>query len=186
MIEQASLMQISPQKPETDLLYVVIETPKGCRNKYKHDEELGCFTLHKMLPLGSSFPYDFGFIPSTRGEDGDPLDVLVLMDEAAFPGCVVPIRLIGVLEATQTEKGESQSNDRLLAVLETPFNLPEITSLQELGENRLTEIEHFFISYNQFEGRDFRPTGRHGPSRAMKIVKEGMRRFQQTKEKKPL
>jgi inorganic pyrophosphatase len=182
MIHQALLTQISPQKPESDLLYAVIETPRGCRNKYKYDEKLGCFTFHKVFPLGSSFPYDFGFIPSTRGEDGDPLDVLVFMDEAASPGCVVPIRLIGVLEATQTEEGESYSNDRLLAGLETPFNPPEVTSLQELGENRLTELEHFFVSYNQLEGRDFRPTGRHGPSRAMKTVREGIKRFQQAKE----
>lgn len=70
---------------------VVIETPKHSHNKYKFEEKLGAFTLHGVLPEGMSFPYDFGFLPSTKAEDGDPLDVLLLMDEPAFAGCVVPL-----------------------------------------------------------------------------------------------
>jgi inorganic pyrophosphatase len=74
---------------------VVIETPKGCRNKFKYDPKLKRFRLDKVLPAGSSFPYDFGYVPGTLAEDGDPLDVLLLMDESPFPGCVVPGRLAG-------------------------------------------------------------------------------------------
>jgi inorganic pyrophosphatase len=167
---------------ERDLIRVVVETPKGSRNKFKYDEKLGVFTLHKVLPLGASFPYDFGFVPSTRGEDGDPLDVLVLMDEPAFPGCIVPARLIGVIEARQTAEGKTTRNDRLIAVLETPLNRPEIRSLEEWGETRLAELEHFFISYNQMEGREFKPIGRQGPKSAMEQIREGMRRYQEKKE----
>ncbi len=87
---------------ESGDLNVIIETPKGSRNKFKFDEKLGIFTLKHVLPLGAVFPFDFGFIPSTRGEDSDPLDVLVLMDEPAFAGCLVPARLLGVIEAEQT------------------------------------------------------------------------------------
>ncbi len=84
---------------ESGLLNVVIDTPKGSRNKYKLDEQSGQWRLSKMLPQGMAFPYDFGFIPSTRAEDGDPIDVLLLSDEPSFPGCIVPAKLIGVIEA---------------------------------------------------------------------------------------
>jgi len=104
--------------PDTGRLNVVVDTPRGCRNKYKFDEQDGQWRLSKVLPPGMSFPYDFGFIPSTRGEDGDPLDVLLLMDEPAFLGCVVPARLIGVIEAEQTEEGTTVRNDRLVAVVD--------------------------------------------------------------------
>ncbi|HEX8201166.1 MAG TPA: inorganic diphosphatase, partial [Isosphaeraceae bacterium] len=87
---------------KTGELNVIIETPKGSRNKFDFDEELGLFKLGGVLPAGAVFPYDFGFVPATRGGDGDPLDVLVLMDEPAFVGCLVPARLIGVIEAEQT------------------------------------------------------------------------------------
>src|SRR4028119_2143117 len=94
-----------------------VETPEGSRNKFDFDEELGLFKLGGVLPAGAVFPFDFGFVPATRGGDGDPLDVLVLMDEPAFVGCLVPARLIGVIEAEQTERdGETARNDRLIAV----------------------------------------------------------------------
>src|SRR4051794_7660199 len=95
---------------------VIIDTPKGSRNKFKYDADHALFKLTKILPAGSAFPFDFGYIPGTQGEDGDPIDVLVLMDEAAFVGCLVPARLIGVIEAEQTEDGKTLRNDRLIAV----------------------------------------------------------------------
>jgi inorganic pyrophosphatase len=158
--------------PESGRLNVVIDTPKGSRNKYKFDERHGQWRLSKVLPAGHSFPHDFGFLPSTRGEDGDPVDVLVLMDEPTFPGCVVPARLIGVLEAEQTEGGKTVRNDRLVAVVETPYNPPEYLSLDEVSRQRLDEIEHFFISYNELEGRKFKPLARRGADRARKLLEE--------------
>ncbi len=177
-----SLLELEAKEPKSDLLRVVVETPKGSRNKFKYDEKLGIFTLHKVLPLGAFFPYDFGFVPSTRGDDGDPLDVLVVMDEPAFPGCVVPARLLGVIEAKQTAKGKTTRNDRLIAVLETPVNPPEVRSLEEWSKTRLDELEHFFISYNEMEGRQFKPIGRQGPKRALELLDEGIRRFQEKKD----
>src|SRR5919107_916909 len=108
--------KISPFDEETGDLHVVIDTPKDSRNKYKFDEKLGVFKLGGVLPVGAFFPFDFGYIPNTRGGDGDPLDVLVLMDEPAFVGCLIPSRLIGVIEADQTEGGRTLRNDRLIAV----------------------------------------------------------------------
>src|SRR5579863_7953432 len=84
---------------------VIIETPKGSRNKYAFDPALGAFVLRKVLPAGMAFPYDFGFVPATIGGDGDPLDVLVLMDEPAFPGCVLKCRLVGVIRGRQKSHG---------------------------------------------------------------------------------
>src|SRR6202012_5696238 len=102
-----------------DLTVVIIEKPKGSRNKYAYDPEERIFELTRVLPAGMEFPYDFGFVPSTIGGDGDPIDVLVLMDEPAFPGCVLLVRLLGVMKAEQTEHGKTNRNDRLIAVAET-------------------------------------------------------------------
>ena len=99
---------------DKELLRVVIETPKGSRNKFAFDPKEHIFELKKVLPAGMAFPYDFGFIPSTRAEDGDPVDVLVLMDEPAFPGCVLSCRPIGVIEGERINGKDRERNDRLL------------------------------------------------------------------------
>src|SRR3984957_6827944 len=98
------------------VIRVVIETPKGSRNKYDFDSEQKVFELKTVLPAGMTFPYDFGFIPRTLADDGDPVDVLVLMDEPAFPGCLLKCRLIGVIEGEQGDKKEKVRNDRIVAV----------------------------------------------------------------------
>ena len=156
---------------------VVIDTPKGSHNKYKYDETLGIFRLSRILPAGMQFPYDFGSIPRTRAEDGDALDVLVLMDAPTFPGCLVTVRLLGVLRAKQTQDRKTIRNDRLIAMAETPVNRPEMRDIGELGDDRLKEIEHFFVSYNRAHGRTFAPTGRLGPAAAERQLKKAMRAF---------
>src|SRR5262245_58217466 len=130
---KTNLYQLPAVDPKSGRLNVIVDTPKGSRNKYKFDERNGVWRLSKMLPQGMSFPRDFGSVPSTRGEDGDPIDVLVLMDEAAFLGAVVSARLIGVLEAEQTEDGKTIRNDRLVAVVETPYNPAEFQSLEDVS-----------------------------------------------------
>lgn len=160
---------------ESGDLNVVIETPKGSRNKYDYDEEWGLFKLGGVLPAGAVFPFDFGFVPQTLGGDGDPLDVLVLMDEAAFTGCLVPARLIGVLEAEQTERdGTTTRNDRLIAVAANSRDHTEVKSLDSISDNLLQEIEHFFVSYNVIKGKEFNPHGCFGPDRARDVVEAGM------------
>lgn len=152
----------------------VIETPKGSRNKFKWDEEKALFKLSGVLPMGAVFPFDFGFIPNTLGQDGDPLDLLLLMDEPAFAGCLVPARLVGVIEAEQTEGGKTERNDRLIAVATDSRADREVLTLEDLSPLRLQEIEHFFISYNQIKGKEFKPLGRFGPNRARKLLEEGI------------
>jgi inorganic pyrophosphatase len=163
-------------------LNVIIETPKGSRNKFNYDPELRLFKLGGVLPSGAVFPFDFGFVPSTVGGDGDPLDVLVLMDAPAFTGCLVNARLVGVIEAEQTERdGETTRNDRLIAVAAESRLMRKVRSLGGLNESLLDEIEHFFVSYNQAKGKEFKPLGRFGPTRARKLVEEGIENFRKSR-----
>lgn len=151
-------------------LDVVIETPKGSRNKFKFDEKDGNFRLSKVLPEGMMFPYDFGFVPGTRGEDGDPLDVLVLMDEPTFPGCVVECVLVGVVEAEQEEEGSATRNDRLIAVANASQTYAGVRELADLNPAVVRQIEGFFVNYQA--PRDVRVTilDRKGAAAARKIV----------------
>lgn len=166
---------------EGEVLNVIIETPKGSRNKFGFDAKTGLFLLKGVLPAGAVFPFDFGFVPQTVGDDGDALDVLLLMDEPAFAGCWVPSRLIGAVEAEQTEKKHSKTvtdrNDRLIAVAENSRNHKEVRELSQLSDNLITEIEHFFASYNEIKGKRFKVLGRADAAKATKLVKAGMRRF---------
>ncbi|MDQ6786544.1 MAG: inorganic diphosphatase [Acidobacteriota bacterium] len=174
--------KLNPFNEETKQLNVVIETPKGSRNKYAFDEDSGLFKMKGVLAAGHSFPFDFGFIPNTKGGDGDPLDVLVLMDEPAFVGCLIEARLIGVVEAKQTERdGKVERNDRLIAVAADSRNHTHVKSFDDLNENLINEIEHFFISYNEAKGKKFEPLGRFGAQKAKKLVEEAM----QNSKKKP-
>lgn len=160
--------------PESGDCNVVIETPKGHRNKFTWEPRLGRFVLSGVLPAGASFPFDFGYVPGTLGEDGDPLDVLLLMDEPAFPGCLVRARLLGAIEAEQTERdGTVEKNDRLIGVAAKSYTHRDLRALAELPEVVLEEIEHFFASYNAIRDKQFRPTARAGPERAEQLVREG-------------
>jgi inorganic pyrophosphatase len=178
-------LESEPSGADHGLVNVVIESPRASRCKYKFDEQHGLFQLHKLLPLGSSFPYDFGFIPSTLAEDGDPIDVLVLLEEPLFTGCVVPVRLIGVIEAEQTEPGSpTVRNDRLIGVVETAVNPAEPTSIGEIGEQVLREIEHFFVSYNEAEGRQFKCLGRRDAKHALELVDKARDRAKRSQSRK--
>lgn len=149
---------------------VIVETPRGCRNRFKYDKKLGRFKLRAVLPAGAVFPYDFGFVPGTKAEDGDPIDVLLLMDEPAFAGCVVPSRLIGVIEAEQTENGKTVRNDRVVAVAQNAHDYRDFRTLADLNENLLKELEHFFASYNEMKGGKFVFLGTRGPRRIRKLL----------------
>jgi inorganic pyrophosphatase len=155
-------------------LNVIIETPKGSRNKYAFDEKLMIFGLKKVLPLGTVFPFDFGFVPGTLAEDGDPLDILVLMDAPAFTGCLVPSRIVGVLEAEQTEDGKSTRNDRIIATCSKSKDYSDITSLKDVNKNVIDEITTFFEYYNRLAGKKFCLLGTHGPKRAQRLIEDAI------------
>jgi inorganic pyrophosphatase len=153
-------------------LDVMIETPKGSRNKFKYEPATRCFRLSKILPHGMIFPYDFGFVPETRGEDEDPIDVLVLIEEPTFPGCVLDCRLIGVIEARQREKGgKPKRNDRLIAVASQSIIFARVNQLRDLDVFILKNIEGFFVNYQALRDVQVKVVGRQGPQRALQLLK---------------
>jgi inorganic pyrophosphatase len=155
-------------------LRAVIETPKGSRNKYRYDPNCDCFELATTLPDGMAFPFDFGFIPSTLGDDGDPLDVLVLMDSPIIAGCVLQCRAIGVIEAREKARGKRwEQNDRLIAVASHARTHEGVKTLQQLRPHTLDDIKAFFVDYNRLHDKRFEISGEHGPTRAAKLVKKG-------------
>jgi inorganic pyrophosphatase len=154
------------------LATVVIETPKNTPNKLKFDPDLGVMRLSRVLPAGKVFPFDFGFMAGTLAPDGDPLDVLVLMDSPVPAGCVVLARLIGVLQCEQADKGRRLTrNDRVIAVAAESMTHSATRSIRDVSSNLLEEIEAFFEDYNRFEGRRFRVIRRAGRETARRLAR---------------
>src|SRR5262249_862526 len=152
------------------------ETPKGSRTKFKYDPEHRLFMFDKYLPVEQTFPFDYGFLPSTKGEDGDPLDILVLSDEPTFVGCLVHARLLGVIEAEQTEDGETERNDRLIAVpLEIKSGKPPAGAMDRLEPRVTQKITKFFVAYNELQGKKFKVLRCSGPDRAAALIKSAMK-----------
>jgi inorganic pyrophosphatase len=166
-------MKKKPAKRVTkpsETLQVIIETPRNSRNKYKFDEKTGRMKLSKVMPEGMMFPYDFGFVPGTKAEDGDPLDVLVLSDEPMFPGCEVECRLVGVIKALQKEKGKQNRNDRIIAVAAGSILYANIKTLSDLESGVLTQIEAFFTNYQKVRNIEFKVVERGGPPGALELL----------------
>jgi inorganic pyrophosphatase len=163
---------LKPFDKKQEFLRVIIETPKGSRNKFKYDPELGSYRLNSVLPEGMVFPYDFGFVPCTQAQDGDPVDVLLLMDIPAFPGIVVESRIVGVIEAEQSEDDETTRNDRIIAVAKESRTHSDIKSPNDLNNNMKHEIERFFTNYNKEHGKRFKVLGIKGADAALKLIKK--------------
>lgn len=154
-------------------VYCTIETPKGSNAKYDYDPELGGYLLTKYLPLGFSFPFDFGFIPGTLGEDGDPLDVIVISEQGSFSGCMMECRVIGAIKAVQTElDGQRMENDRYLVIPETSTVFKNIVEAKQLPDSVLDELKNFFISYNQQAGKSFNPFRLMNSNQGLKTIEK--------------
>src|SRR5437763_348499 len=157
---------------EKKCVNIVIETPKGSRVKYGYDEKSGILELKKALPEGMIFPFNFGFIPGTKADDGDPMDVLVVNQEPLIPGCLVKARLMAIIGAEQKERdGQKIRNDRLVAMAigkQTPTFMESL----ELDKKTLKEIEYFFVSYNKLADKEFKVLGRGGEKKALAAVRK--------------
>jgi len=162
--------------PRTDegATLVVVETPRGSGNKLKYDPKLGVYRLDRVLPPGMTFPFDFGFLPQTTAEDGDPLDVIVLLDSPAYPGCVVPARLIGTIEARQKDPGTTdwKENDRLLAVAEASRAHASVRSIRDLDPFIVESIGAFFSAYHRLDGGEFEVRGNGGMRAAERSARD--------------
>jgi len=178
MMPPGNITKLQALGPKSAYLNVIVEAPKGSRTKFKYDEESQLFIFDKNLPLGQVFPFDYGFLPSTLGGDGDPLDVLVLAEEPTFVGCLIHARLLGVIEAEQTEKGKTERNDRLLAVpLEVKSGKPGKGAIDRLDASLAQRISDFFVAYNQLQGKRFKALRNAGPDRAESLIRKGMAQF---------
>lgn len=164
---------LKPLSKDDETVRVVIETPKGSRNKYAFDADDEVFVLRKVLPAGMAFPYDFGFAPSTIAEDRDPVDVLVLMDEPAFTGCVLKCRLVGVIEGQEISDKKKVRDDRLVAVERDNHSYATIKHIDELGKAFVKELEAFFVNYHSLSSKRYKILGARGPREAYRRLDEG-------------
>lgn len=152
-------------------VYAVVETPRGSRAKLKFEPKLSVFTLSKPLLAGLTYPYDWGFIPSTKAEDGDPLDVLIIHDAATYPGLVLPCIPIGVLQVVQKSDGKGERNDRIFAVPDrSPFE-GNLQDIRRLPRRAIGELEEFFRATDALESKELEFRGWRGPNYARKLIK---------------
>jgi inorganic pyrophosphatase len=152
---------------------VIIETPKGTGQKYDYDRDFQLFKLRKILPSGMVFPYDFGFIPGTKGEDGDPLDVLVISEFSTFPGCLLDCRIIGGFKALQSVKSGKDKmirNDRFFAIPDVSMEFEKIRSIADLPDRIVKDVEAFFIDYNKLEQKKFQVLSVVKPKKAINTI----------------
>jgi inorganic pyrophosphatase len=153
-------------------IHAVVETPRGSRAKLEFDSKLQAFTLSKPLLVGLTYPYDWGFVPGTKADDGDPLDVLLIHDAATYPGLVLKCRPIGVLEVMQSSKKKEERNDRLFAVPDrSPFE-GYLQDIRHLPKHAIAELERFFEATDALETKKLKFLGWHGPQRAIKAIKK--------------
>jgi inorganic pyrophosphatase len=139
-----------------------------------YDQGTGGYKLKKALPAGMVFPFDFGFIPSTLADDGDPMDVLVLTDAPTFSGCIVESKVIGIIKVQQEKKGQDVRNDRVIAVQLDSRQYASVEKLADLEEGLLKEIIHFFASYNNITEDKFIPLGNDGSTEAIRLIEKSI------------
>lgn len=161
---------------QTKCANVVIEAPMGSRVKYVYTPGTGLFRVKRILPEGMVFPFNYGFVPSTLGQDGDPLDIVILNEEPVTCGCLLRTRPVRVLQAEQIENGESFRNDRILAVIVDEETPPEQQSVR-MDEPRIAQIGIFFATYNQLSGKQFKTLDTAGPEYAEQLLRQGMEDF---------
>lgn len=182
-ISMADLTTLANQlETEKATCRAIVETPKGSRNKFDYDPESNLFILAGILPEGMMFPFDFGFIPSTMGDDGDPLDIMVLMDAPAHVGCLIDVRIIGIIDAEQTQNGKTEKNSRILGAAIHSYEHENLVTISDVSKTLLSQVEAFFVSYNKQRGKKFKIADTGGPKKALSYLKSGIKAHQKTKK----
>jgi inorganic pyrophosphatase len=164
-----NLKDLSIGKKFPEEVHAIVEIPKGSKNKYEYDPELEMFVLDRVLHSAVHYPAAYGFIPQTLWDDGDPLDVLIMISEHTFPGCLVDIRPIGVLQMEDDKGGD----DKLLAVASHDPHFDEIRTLNDVPSHTLKEYEHFFLTYKDLEKKKVITRGWKDEKVAIESVKRG-------------
>jgi len=180
--EQPVLMlhQLDPGPQFPEVVRMVVEIPKNSVNKYEYDRVLGVFRLDRTLYSPMHYPGDYGFIPGTIAEDGDPLDVLVLTDGATFPGCLQNVRPIGVLEMLD----RSALDTKIFAVPSGNPRYEQTYTLDQISTHSRVEIEHFFGVYKLLEDKKTKTMGWKGPQEARQAIRESRHRYFESKHRK--
>jgi inorganic pyrophosphatase len=160
-----------------DLVNAIVEVPRGGVNKYEYDKKLNVFRLDRTLYSPVHYPGDYGFIPSTLASDGDPLDVLVLVDNASFPGCLMEVRPIGALEMLD----QGARDEKVLAVVSNDPRYTEVSNYTDIYTHILREIEHFFSIYKDLEGKRTKTIAWHSAEEARRVILESQERFRDRK-----
>jgi len=167
---QHALKSVEPFNKDKNCWNVIIETPKGSNVKYALDEKTGFLTVKKALPEGMVFPFNFGMIPGTLADDGDPIDVLVFNEEPLVAGCLLHVKPVGVIKAEQSEGKKTVRNDRIIGQAvpkEAPTELEDIV----LTKKMVSQIEFFFKAYDKAYGKRFKVLGVGGAKKAIELVK---------------
>lgn len=168
--------EITPGPNAPEIVFAVIETPQGSKNKFEFDKNVMAIYLDRVLYSSVVFPISYGFIPQTLGDDEDPLDIMVLITEPTFPGCLVTARPIGVLRM----KDEKGNDDKIIAVAQNDPRLDEANSLDWVPKHQLIEIEEFFRDYKKLEkGKKTEVQGWEGKTQALEIIKHSIVNFQE-------
>jgi inorganic pyrophosphatase len=155
------------------IVNVIVETPKGSAQKYDFDPATGYIKLKKTMPAGTTFPFDFGFIEGTIGEDGDPLDAMVIAEATTFPGCAIDCRIVGAITASQQERdGATMRNDRFIAIPIVSDLYADVKEINDLPKKLLTDLEAFFTNYNRQAGKKFDVLSRIGSASALRLIEK--------------
>jgi inorganic pyrophosphatase len=166
-----------PTFTEDGDVHAVVETPRGSRAKFAYDPKLETFALSKSLLTGLTYPHDWGFVPSTKADDGDPLDVMVIHDATTFPGLVITCRVIGILQIEQKSKKKSERNDRLFAVPRRSHSERALKDVADLSKPIREELEKFFIATDELEDKTLNIMGWKGPRIALQAIKDAAKTF---------
>jgi inorganic pyrophosphatase len=169
-----------PARTGNGAIHAIVETPRGARAKLKYEPDLGGFVLSKSLMLGLTYPYDWGFIPSTLADDGDPLDIMIIHEAATSPGLILRCQVIGALLTVQRKKGKKKErNDRLIAVPAHSHIEKKVDHVRDLPPEARDELEKFFIATDELEDKTLKFEGWVGPKRTLRLLKDSEKRFAQ-------
>src|SRR3954469_23115693 len=175
-IASSDYMMISPGTDIPSVVNMIVEIPKGKRNKFELDKDTGLIKLDRYLYSSSVYPGDYGFVPQTLAEDGDPLDILVMVNEPTFSGCLIGARVIGLFRMR-----DNGANDyKVLAVPHTDPLFAEFVDLENVPGHFLREVSHFFGTYKQLEGAVIEPLGWTNAADGVDVVRDAVARYRGT------
>jgi inorganic pyrophosphatase len=174
------LYDLDPGADSPEIVRMIVEIPKNSANKYEYDKELEVFRLDRALYSPMHYPGDYGFIPGTLAEDGDPMDVLALVEEASFPGCLIAVRPLGLLDMLD----QDEPDQKILAVPNRNPRFDQWHTIDQVFPHMLREIEHFFTIYKELEGKRTEMRGWKGPREAREAIRASRERYLAAEERR--